>query len=103
MQNISPIDWIICISYLLVVVGLGFYFSKQQTDNDEYFFGGRHMHWLPVGLSLFAATFSLSGSWFDLAGSCRSAFRYVNEPGERYYFLGFRLVAGQEQEEPEAE
>ncbi len=58
MQNISEIDWIICISYLLVVVGLGFYFSKQQANNDDYFFGGRHMHWLPVGLSLFAATFS---------------------------------------------
>ncbi len=58
MENISHIDWIICISYLLVVVGLGFYFSKQQTNNDEYFFGGRNMHWLPVGLSLFAATFS---------------------------------------------
>lgn len=58
MQNIAPIDWIICLAYLVVVVGLGFYFSKQQTNNDEYFFGGRHMHWLPVGLSLFAATFS---------------------------------------------
>ena len=58
MNNISLIDWVICLSYLAVVLGLGFYFSKQQTTNAEYFFGGRHMHWAPVGLSLFASTFS---------------------------------------------
>ena len=58
MHNIALIDWAICLSYLAVVVGLGFYFSKQQTDNAEYFFGGHHMHWVPVGLSLFASTFS---------------------------------------------
>lgn len=58
VQHISAIDWTICVSYLLVVIGLGFWFSKQQTSNDQYFFGGRNMHWLPVGLSLFASTFS---------------------------------------------
>lgn len=58
MHNIAPIDWVICISYVLVIVGLGFYFSRQQSTNDDYFFGGRHMHWLPVGLSLFASTIS---------------------------------------------
>lgn len=58
MEHISLIDWFICGGYLTVVIGLGFWFSKQQTGNDEYFFGGRNMHWLPVGLSLFASTFS---------------------------------------------
>ena len=58
MHNIAPIDWAICITYMLVIVGLGFYFSKEQSTNDDYFFGGRKMHWLPVGLSLFASTVS---------------------------------------------
>jgi SSS family solute:Na+ symporter len=58
VDNISLIDWIICGGYLLVIVGLGFYFSTEQSSNDDYFFGGRKMHWLPVGLSLFAATIS---------------------------------------------
>ncbi|MBM84054.1 MAG: hypothetical protein CMJ78_26170 [Planctomycetaceae bacterium] len=40
------------------MVGLGIYFSNKQKDNDDYFFGGGNMHWLPVGLSLFATTFS---------------------------------------------
>ncbi len=58
MHNLAPIDWIICGGYLALIVGLGFYFSDKQSNNDDYFFGGRRMHWLPVGLSLFAATIS---------------------------------------------
>jgi len=58
MDNLAPIDWIICGGYLALIVGLGFYFSDKQSNNSDYFFGGRRMHWLPVGLSLFAATIS---------------------------------------------
>ncbi len=43
---------------MAVVMGLGIWFSRQQHTNEEYFLGGRHMHWIPVGLSLFATTFS---------------------------------------------
>ena len=35
-----------------------FLFSKTEDSNDEFFHGGKSMHWLPVGLSLFATTFS---------------------------------------------
>ena len=58
MHNIQTIDLLICCSYLLFVVGLGLYFSNKQKNNDDFFLGGRNMHWLPVGLSLFATTFS---------------------------------------------
>ena len=58
MQNISGLDATICLGYLALVVALGLYFSNKQKDNDDFFLGGRKMHWLPVGLSLFAGTFS---------------------------------------------
>ncbi len=58
MQSIAPLDWAICLGYLLLVIGLGLYFANKQKDNDDFFLGGRNMHWLPVGLSLFATTFS---------------------------------------------
>ncbi|NQT40502.1 MAG: formylglycine-generating enzyme family protein, partial [Planctomycetes bacterium] len=32
------------------------------------------------------------GSWCDLAGDCRSAFRRHFSPGYRGYFLGFRVA-----------
>ena len=58
MQQIAILDWTICIGYLAVVISLGVYFSNKQKNNDSYFLGDRNMHWIPVGLSLFATTFS---------------------------------------------
>lgn len=58
MEHISILDWSICLTYLGLVIGLGLYFSNKQKDNEEFFFGGGKMHWIPVGLSLFATTFS---------------------------------------------
>ena len=45
MQNISGLDATICLGYLALVVGLGLYFSNKQKDNDDFFLGGRKMHW----------------------------------------------------------
>lgn len=58
MSNIAPIDWIICVSYITLIVGVGLFVARSQKNNDDYFFAGRKMHWLPVGLSLFAASIS---------------------------------------------
>jgi SSS family solute:Na+ symporter len=58
VEHISLLDWAICLAYLGLIIGLGLYFSNKQKDNEEFFFGGGKMHWLPVGLSLFATTFS---------------------------------------------
>ena len=58
MSTLSPLDWTVCFAYLAVIVSVGAYFSRQQATNDDYFLGGRRMHWIPVGLSLFATTFS---------------------------------------------
>ncbi len=70
MQSIGLLDWTICFGYLAFVIGLGIYFSNKQKDNDDFFLGGRNMHWLPVGLSLFATTFS-SNSFVGLPAECR--------------------------------
>ncbi len=58
MQNLSLFDWSICMGYLLLVFALGLWFAGQQQTNDDFFVGGKKMHWLPVGLSLFAGLFS---------------------------------------------
>lgn len=58
LEDIAYIDWAICAGYLAIVVGLGVYFSGTEDTNDEFYHGGKAMHWLPVGLSLFATTFS---------------------------------------------
>lgn len=58
MQNLSLFDWSICLGYLLLVFALGLWFAGKQQTNDDYFVGGRNVHWLPIGLSLFAGLFS---------------------------------------------
>ncbi len=58
MQNLNFTDWLICGGYLVFVFALGLWFAREQHTNDDYFVGGRKMHWLPIGLSLFAGLFS---------------------------------------------
>ena len=76
LDKIAGIDWVICLGYLGLVVGLGLYFSNKQKSNDDFFLGGRNMHWLPVGLSLFATTFS-SNSFVGLPAE--GAFRNYHQ------------------------
>ncbi|MFP6659050.1 MAG: sodium/solute symporter [Pirellulales bacterium] len=58
MQSLGGLDWTICIGYLAAVLALGVWFARRQHSNEDYFVGGRKMHWLPIGLSVFAGTFS---------------------------------------------
>ncbi len=54
----SHFGWIdggIIIVYLMLLAGIGVYFSRRKSNLDEYFRAGQSMGWLPVGLSLMAA------------------------------------------------
>ena len=57
-NSLSTLDWIIFALYIVVVLALGLKFAREQQSNEDYFVGGRTMNWLPVGLSIFATTFS---------------------------------------------
>ena len=48
-------DWGIIGLYLLLLLAIGCYFSRRQLTLGEYFLAGKHMSWLPLGLSLMAA------------------------------------------------
>lgn len=58
MNQLSTIDWIVCLAYLTIVVGLAVWSMRGQEDNEDYFVGGRRMNWLAVGTSMFATSFS---------------------------------------------
>nr|MCS5631312.1 hypothetical protein [Pirellulaceae bacterium] len=58
IADVGGLDWFVCLGYLMLVVSLGLWFSHDQSSNDDFFLGGRNMHWMPVGLSLFATTMS---------------------------------------------
>jgi SSS family transporter len=53
--SIHAIDGAILVAYLIMLTGVGVYFSRRQTNLDEFFRARQSMTWLPVGLSLMAA------------------------------------------------
>ena len=58
MASLTAIDWFVCVGYLLVVVVLATCSARGQKSNEEYFVGGRRMHWLAIGVSMFAGIVS---------------------------------------------
>lgn len=77
------IDLIIIAAYLLTILGVGFYFFRQNKDIDEYFVGGRKLGSFHIGLSVVATdvgggfsiglgglgfVMGISGSWLLFTG-----------------------------------
>ncbi len=56
--GLTPIDWGIIVAYALATLGLGWYYSRKQESTKEYFTGSGHMHWMLIGVSLFATLLS---------------------------------------------
>ncbi len=52
------IDGVIVAGYVAFVLGLGWYYSRRQSDTGDYFIGSRAMPPLLIGISLFATLFS---------------------------------------------
>jgi Na+/proline symporter len=58
-MDISNLDWIIIISFLLLTLLIGLIVSKKSSENaSEFFLSGRNMPWWLLGLSMVATTFS---------------------------------------------
>lgn len=77
------IDLTVFAVYILVVLGIGYYFFKRNKDLEDYYVGGRNMGAGHIGLSVVATdvgggfsiglgglgfTMGLSGSWMLLTG-----------------------------------
>jgi SSS family transporter len=52
------LDWTIAGGAVVLMIVQGWWVSGAQKTKEDYFVGGRKMHWFAVGLSMFAATFS---------------------------------------------
>jgi len=68
----SGLDFVVVIVYFLLVIGIGFYFSRRNTDSTEYFLAGRNVGWIAIGASLFASNIS-SEHFIGLAGTGSSS------------------------------
>jgi len=50
----NSLDWLIIIAYLGAMIGLSIFLGKSQTNEEDYFVGGRKLSWWAVGLSTMA-------------------------------------------------
>ncbi|MEO7297975.1 MAG: hypothetical protein ABI042_05295 [Verrucomicrobiota bacterium] len=57
-HRLNAVDWGVIAVYLLVMLGIGYYYSLRTKNSDDYLLGGRSMRPMAVGLSLFATLLS---------------------------------------------
>ena len=48
-------DWLIIVTYLVGIIGLGLFFGKDQRTTRDYFLGSKNVPWWAIGFSIVAA------------------------------------------------
>ncbi len=68
MIPFSNTDIAIVVFYMMLVLGVGFYYAqRRQETSTDYFLAGRNVGWFAIGVSIFAANIS-SEHFIGLAG-----------------------------------
>lgn len=58
-MTLGTLDWIIIIAYLILALGIGFFYKKQAGKSlSDFFLGGRNLPWYIAGISMVATTFA---------------------------------------------
>jgi SSS family solute:Na+ symporter len=90
-MQISSIDYVIIICYLVGVVGLGVWGSFRRRKGGEgshYFLAGNSLTWPIIGLAMFAANIST----VHLVSLAESAYKYGLMYGNFEWMAGFTLI-----------
>jgi SSS family solute:Na+ symporter len=58
-HGFGVLDWMIVVACGVVLLGIGYYFSRRQRTTEDYFVAGRNQNPILAGVSLFAALFTL--------------------------------------------
>ncbi len=57
--NLTTLDWIIIIGFLVIIIGIGLSFTKRVSGSlADFFLGGRNLPWYIAGVSMVATTFA---------------------------------------------
>ena len=76
-SGLHVIDYGVLAVYLATVLFLGSILGKKQKDTKDYFLAGRSMHWLPMGISIFASLASAA----SFVGAPAEVFKYDMKMG----------------------
>ena len=58
VKSLAPIDYYVLGFYIVLMLGIGVYFSKFMKGSKEYFTGGNMLPWWVAGISLYMSNFS---------------------------------------------
>ena len=58
LEGLQLLDYAVILVYLGGVLAAGWYFSREQEQQEDYFVGGRRLPWFAVGLSIVATMLS---------------------------------------------
>lgn len=72
MKTLSPIDIGVFAGYMLILFGIGAYFTRQQKDLKSYLLADQNIHWIIVAVSVLAALFS--------------GITYLGAPAESFFY-----------------
>jgi len=56
--GLPAIEYIVIGIYLIIILGIGFYFSRFNTSGKDFFIGGNQIPWWVAGISLYMSLFS---------------------------------------------
>ena len=84
INQFGVINYLTLGAYLMLMVWMGWYFSKRNKNTDDYFLGGKRVPWWAAGLSIYATLLS--------------AITYLSQPALAYSFdwqayLGYFTIA----------
>ena len=57
-RGLGWVDWFVVAAYGAFMLGVGWYYSRRQTDTEEYFLGSRSLGSFVIGISLYATLLS---------------------------------------------
>lgn len=95
MSSLSTTDYIVIAAYLLVLVGLGFYFRRRASKSlEDYFLGGKRLPWWAMGISGMASFIDMAGTMLIVSFLYMLGPRglYVEFRGGAVLVLAFMLV-----------
>ena len=71
-KSFGVVNYVTLITYLVLIIFLGWYFSKRNKTTDDYFLGGGRIPWWAAGLSIYATMLS--------------SITYISQPALAYSF-----------------
>lgn len=89
-KRLAVVDYFTLIGYFLILIIIGFFFSKKEKTTSDYFRGGKRVPWIAAGISIIATKISAISFIAFPTKSFATDLLYVLIPG--YYLIAIWVI-----------